>query len=309
MRKLWKWIGIIVGSLLGLLVVLLIGLAIYANTQFHKVVDRSVYEIVADTSPEGLARGEYLVRDAIGCQGCHGPVVAEGEEADRDAPLVGQAEEVSMGPISALFAASNLTPDEATGLGSWTDGEIARAIREGIDRDGVALAIMPSTLFRNMSDADVAAIVGYLRSLEPVHNEIPPVEANLVGKLVLSLGLIEPANPAEEITEPIAAAEPGTAEYGGYMVSIIGCMRCHGETLAGGPLPFAEEGAPLAANLTPAGDLASWTVDEFVLAVQTGVAPDGQLHSSMPRFERLQVEDLQAIFLYLQSLPASQPEE
>ena len=118
MRKLLKWIGIIVGSLLGLLVVLLIGLAIYANTQFHKVVDRSVYEIVADTSPEGLARGEYLVRDAIGCQGCHGPAVAEGEEADRDAPLVGQAEEVSMGPISALFAASNLTPDEATGLGS-----------------------------------------------------------------------------------------------------------------------------------------------------------------------------------------------
>ena len=309
MRKVLKWIGIVVAGLLGLLVVILIGLAIYANTQFHKTVDRLVVEIVADTSPAGLARGEYLVRDAIGCQGCHGAAAAEGEEVDRDAPLSGQAEEVNMGPISALFAASNLTPDEATGLGGWTDGEIARAIREGLDREGVALAIMPSSLFHNMSDADVAAIVGYLRSQEPVNNEIPPVEANLVGKLVLSLGLIEPANPMPAITEPVAAAVPGTAEYGGYMLSIVGCARCHGESLAGGPLPFAEEGAPPAANLTPAGDLANWTADDFVRAVQTGVAPDRELHSAMPHFDRLTVEDLQAIFLYLQSLPASQPEE
>lgn len=161
MRKVFKWIGIVVAGLLGLLVVILIGLAIYGNSQFHKVVDRPVVEIVADTSPEGLARGEYLARDANGCQGCHGPAVEEGEEADRDAPLSGQAEEMSMGPISALFASSNLTPDEATGLGSGTDGEIARAIREGLDKDGVTQAIMPSALFHDMSDADVAAVVGY----------------------------------------------------------------------------------------------------------------------------------------------------
>jgi mono/diheme cytochrome c family protein len=311
MKRVLKWIGIGIAGLLGLLVLAFAGLAVYANVKFHQVVERPVYEITADTSPAGIARGEYLVRDVVGCQDCHGPAVPEGEKQARDAPLSGQAEEVSLGPISALFAAPNLTPDEATGLGSWTDGEIARAIREGLDKDGVSLAIMPSSAFHGLSDADVAAMVGYLRSLEPVANEIPDVEANIVGKIVLTAGLFEPPNPTEPITKPVFAPSLGTAEYGQYIVnSLMFCVRCHGENLAGGPLPMAAPDTPPAANLTPAGELAGWTAEQFITAVRQGTTPAGrQLHEAMPRFAHVSDEDLQAVFLYLQSLPAAQAKQ
>jgi mono/diheme cytochrome c family protein len=307
MKRVLKWIGIVVGVLVGLLVLVSVGLAIFANSQFHKVVERPVYEITADTSPEGIARGEYLIRDVVGCQGCHGPAVPEGEEADRDAPLIGH-EEVSLVPP---FASPNLTPDEATGLGSWTDAEIARAIREGLDKDGVSLAMMPSNFYHTMSDADVAAMVGYLRSLEPVSQAIPTVEANLVAKILLTAGLFGAPNPTDPITEPVVAPESGTAAYGGYLLdTFIGCFRCHGENLAGGPIPFAEAGAPLAANLTPAGELDGWTTDQFITAMRQGTTPSGrELHEAMPRFERVNDADLQAVFLYLQSLSAVQSKE
>lgn len=307
MRKVLKWIGIGLAALIGLLVVVVVGLAIYGNVNFHRVVDRPVYELVADSSPAGIARGEYLVRDVIGCQGCHGPAVAEGEEVDRDAPLIGQAEEVSQGPMQALFAVPNLTPDQETGLGAWSDSEIARAIREGLDRHGVALAIMPSALFQHLSDADTAAIVGYLRSLEPVSNAIPDLDGNIVVKVVLSLGILEPPNPTAPITEPVVMPPAGTAQYGEYLVSFVGCVLCHGENLAGGTLPMAAPDAPEAANLTPAGSLANWNAEQFIQALREGITPDRQLSDSMPRFDRISDEDLRAIFLYLQSLPAGQP--
>ena len=72
------------------------------------------------------------------------------------------------------LVASNITPDPDTGLGKWTDGEIIRAIREGVDRDGNALfPIMPYSHFRNMSEEDAQAIVAYLRSLPPLGPAAP----------------------------------------------------------------------------------------------------------------------------------------
>ncbi len=312
MCKILKWVGIVLGGLIGLIVAAFAGLAIYGQVMFHRKVDRPVYNITADTSPEGVARGEYLVRDVIGCQGCHGPAVAEGQAQDRDAPLVGHAEPASLGPISANFAPPNLTPDDETGLGSWTDAEIARAIREGIDKDGVALAIMPSSAFYSLSDADVAAIVGYLRSLAPVRNEVPPVEANIVGKIVLSIGLFESPNPTAPITAPLAQPEMGTVEYGQYVVSLTGCERCHGENLAGGPIPFAPPDMPPAANLTPAGELAGWSEADFIKAMTSGVTPDSRtLNEAMPwkDYGRLKEEDLRAIFQYLRTVPGAESKE
>ena len=311
MKKVLKWIGIVIGGLLGLLVVVIVGLAIYANINFRRVVERPIYEITADSSPEGIAHGEYLVRDVIGCQGCHGAIESEDEEPERDAPLIGNAIEVSEGPMQALFAPSNLTPDVETGLGAWSDAEIARAIREGIDKNNESLVIMPSYAFHNLSDADVAAIVGYLRSLEPVSNPIPDVELNLVGKIAFTTGFVGPASPTEPITEAVMTPEKGTVEYGDYFVNSLGlCTICHGENLAGGEVPFAEPDTPRALNLTPAGELQGWTEADFITAVRTGVTPTGrELHEAMPRLEKVTDEDLQAVFLYLQSIPAAQPED
>ncbi len=70
--------------------------------------------------------------------------------------------------------APNITPDPATGAGSWSDDGLARAIREGVRQDGRALfQLMPYRAFRAMSDQDLASVVVYLRSLPPVSKDSP----------------------------------------------------------------------------------------------------------------------------------------
>ena len=90
------------------------------------------------------------------------------------------------------------------------------------------------------------------------------------------------------------------------MVALGACSDCHQANLAGGKLPFAEEGQPMAANLTPAGELAGWSESDFIAAVQTGQHPSGRLlHDGMPRYS-MSAEDLAAIFKYLQTLPPAE---
>jgi len=302
MRKVVKWFLILLGGLLGLLVVAVIGLSIYGTMKFKpKYANRPLYPISADTSPEGLRRGKYLMEEAMGCdEACHSP---EGK------PFQGTFEDIKQGPIAAVFAVPNLTPDKESGLGSWSDAEIARAIREGVDKDGVGLVVMPAYNYHALSDADVAAMVGYLRSLQPVHHEIPPFSANIIAKIMMAMGAFGPSSVGEPITAPKETPASGTPEYGKYMVALGACSDCHKENLAGGPLPFAEPGSPLSANLTPAGELSKWTEAQFVAAVREGRHPGGgNLHDDMPRY-KMTVEDLASIFAYLKTLPPAEQQK
>jgi mono/diheme cytochrome c family protein len=302
MRRAIKWILIVLGGLVGLLVVAIIGLAIYGTMKFKpKYANRPLYAITADTSPEGMTRGKYLMENAMGCdEACHSP---EGK------PFQGTYENINEGPIAALFAVPNLTPDQETGLGSWSDAEIARAIREGVDKDGVGLVVMPAYNYHALSDADVATIVGYLRSLQPVRNEIPPFSANMVAKIMMAMGAFGPGSVGEPITAPQETPPSGTPEYGKYMVALGACSDCHKENLAGGPIPFASEGTPWAANLTPAGELSKWTEAQFIAAVREGRHPGGgNLHDDMPRYSMTD-EDLKSIFMYLKTIPPAEPKK
>ena len=302
MRRILKWFLIVLGSLVGLVVVAFIGLALYATMKFKpKYTNRPLYPINADTSPAGLARGKYLMEDAMNCNNaCHSP---EGK------PFQGAHENINQGPISIVFAVPNLTPDQATGLGSWSDAQIARAIREGVDKDGVGLVVMPAYNYHALSDADVAAMVGYLRFLQPVHNEIPPFYANVVAKIMMAVGAFGPGSVGQPITAPQETPSSGTPEYGKYMVALGACTDCHKPNLAGGPIPFASEGTPWAANLTPAGELSKWTQAQFIAAVREGRHPGGgNLHDEMPRY-KMTDEDLRAIFMYLKTLSPAQPKK
>ena len=296
MRKALKWIGIVLGGLLALLLVLAIALLIYGQFSFKRTIaNRPLYQISADTSPEGLERGKYLAESVMGCDSaCH---------TNKETPFIGMADEIHEGPISGVFAVPNLTPDKETGLGAWTDAEIARAIREGVDKEGVSLVVMPSSNFHNMSDADVAALVGYLRSLGPVKNEIPSIQLNAIAKVLLAAGMFGPSPVGKPITQSQQAPPAGTAEYGAYLVSLGMCRDCHGKDLNGsasGPAGFAP-------NLTPGGELASWSEADFLTAMHSGVTPSGRMLSEeMPwkAYGKMVDEDLKAIWLHLQSLPA-----
>ena len=138
MKNALKWVGIILCSMIGLIVLSAAGLFIYGQISFKTTnTDRPLYPIEADTSQDGIERGKYLMETATGCtDGCH-------TSAGNDTPLSGNSVEISEGSISFTFAVPNLTPDAETGLGNWKDAEIARAIREGVDKDGVSLVVMP----------------------------------------------------------------------------------------------------------------------------------------------------------------------
>jgi mono/diheme cytochrome c family protein len=184
--------------------------------------------------------------------------------------------------------------------------------------------IMPSDWFKEMADADVLALVAYLRSLPPVVNAVPPQEPSFVAKALFTFGVLKP-QPA--ITGPLDAPPAGeSVAYGRYLAATLaGCLDCHtprdlsnGEFYldslgAGSTIAFGEaEGAAFqtyARNITPDKEtgIGNWSEEQFLAALTTGMRPDGTvLDPMMPyaHFKALSEPDLRAIHLYLRSLPA-----
>lgn len=125
---------------------------------------------IAHADPAEHARGAYLAR-IMDCGGCHTSRGPDGLP-ETDAELAGGAVGFDLPGLGVVWP-SNLTPDP-TGLGGWTDAEIADAIRLGVRPDGRALApVMPWQSYAALSDADVMALVAYLRALPPVARPTP----------------------------------------------------------------------------------------------------------------------------------------
>ena len=131
--------------------------------------------VIAQTKPtsEKLRRGEYLVT-IMDCTGCHTPGVFFGKP-DMQRPLAG-SEVGFLLPGLGTFFPPNLTPDKETGLGSWSEADIAKAVRQGIRPDGRTLApIMPYKNYGRLTDADASALAAYLKTLKPVVNRVPAI--------------------------------------------------------------------------------------------------------------------------------------
>jgi len=168
---------------------------------------------------------------------------------------------------------------------------------------------MPSRIWYYLSDDDLADLIAYLKSLPPVDNELPKTELGPLGRVMLTLGQLPPDIIPNVITidhdgpRPVAP-EPGvTVEYGKYLA--ITCTLCHGANLNGKTITTDAE--YLAPNLTPGGELHYWSEDDFIATLRTGVTPGGkQLKSAMPwkYFGQMTDDEMKAVWLYLQSLPA-----
>src|SRR5215470_787331 len=118
-----------------------------------------------------VARGKYLVQLA-GCTDCHTPGHLLGKPDI--ARFLGGSDVGFEMPGLGIFVGPNLTPDNGTGLGSWTSDEIVTAIQTGVRPDGrILAAIMPWRAYAGLRQSDAAAIVEYLRSLPPVINKVP----------------------------------------------------------------------------------------------------------------------------------------
>jgi mono/diheme cytochrome c family protein len=284
-----KRVGLVLSSLLTLACTLVIGVALVG---FYKINFPRHRPTVADIrvagTPDQVARG---ARFGAFCALCHSP--------NANVPLVGENFSQGGPPVGTLYA-TNLTP--AGEIKDWSDGEIIRAIREGVHKSGRALIIMPSEAFHNLSDVDVQAIVAYLRSQPAIGPSTPTTKLNVVGALFIGAGLA-PTSAQPPITQPIVApAEGASADYGVYLVSILGCRLCHGENLAGrksgGP------GPPGGPNLTLI--LPKWGVEDFIHTLRTGVDPYNRtLAEGMPWKQISSFasdQDLKAIHTYLHGL-------
>ena len=286
-----KWAGLVLSSLLALVFGLATVLALVGFYRINFPPDRpAVPDVHVTATPERLARG---ARFAGLCAGCHSP--------DGTPPLVGQDFLAEGGPPVGTLYAPNLTP--AGEIRDWSDGELIRAIREGVHQSGRALLIMPSETFHNLSDDDVQAIVAYLRAQPATGEGSPPAKFNVLGAILLGAGLA-PTSAQPPITQPVSAPPEGTsAEYGHYLVSVLACRECHGQDLAG--RMGGGMGPPGGPNLTEI--VPQWSVEDFVRTLRTGVDPNNhELIADMPWKEISTFaddSDLAAIYSYLHDLP------
>lgn len=310
MKKLFRivvWTGIAV-------LLLIAGFYTLVQIIWDREIDAPYPEIHASTDPAVLARGEYLVYGPSHCAVCHVPMdrMLEVDNGLR-LPLTGGFEEVI--PGFGIIRAPNLTPDEETGIGKLSDGEIARSMRHMVSSDGRPL--FPFMEFQEMSDDDLTAIISFLRSQEPVRNHVKPSEYTFMGKALLAFGLFKPKGP--DVIPPVSVAPDATIAYGKYLANdVAGCRSCHtimdnkgnpaGPDFSGGFVFYPTEGSKgyafVSPNITPhetSGVMAHWTEEVFVNRFRAGRAFE---HSHMPwgSYSRMTDDDLKAIYRYLQSL-------
>jgi mono/diheme cytochrome c family protein len=168
---------------------------------------------------------------------------------------------------------------------------------------------MPSGDFRWWPDEDVVAVISWWRQQPAVNRPNGPIEVGTLGKVLDRQDLI-PIDIARRIDHDApreTAPEPApTAAYGAFIGKL--CQGCHGETLAGGPIPGAPPDMPVPSNLTPhETGLASWSKEDFYRVLDEGINKDGKkLDPMMPvaTLKAMNETEREALWAYLQKLPA-----
>lgn len=291
-RRVLKWIGIGLAALVG--VVLVAGVVLYfvGGSRVNQTYELAVEEVPIPTDAESIARGQHLAAILV-CTDCHG------------ANLGGNSSFSIPGMLT--IPTPNLTRG-AGGVGSaFTDADWVRAIRHGVGKDGRALMIMPAGAFSQLSKDDLGALIAWVKSVPPVDSDLPPRSIDLLGRMMAAVGMFPPSA-VEKIDHaaPFASGpkEGDSLAMGAYLTRT--CTECHGADLNGalfGP-PGQEVPTP---NLTPGGELNGWSKDDFFTLLRSGVTPTGRsISEEMPwrAFGQMTDEELDAVWLYLHSLPA-----
>jgi mono/diheme cytochrome c family protein len=282
-----KWGGSGMAALSAVLAGLIGALLLAGVFKLHARSAPPVTLKVAGTEDQ-IRRGQSIA-DGF-CSACHSDTgtMTGGLDIGKHFPL----------PVGS-FVASNLTP--AGELSRWSDGDIYRAIRNGVDREGHWLIVMSYTNAGKVSDEDIQALIAYLRSLpaagQPTPN--PPDHLSALGLVMLGAGLLPTGKPTS--TDSIVAPPQGpTVQYGEYIVSYQDCRECHGQKLTGGT---PGQLGPLGPDLSL---VKQWTFEAFAATMRTGVDPNGHtLGKEMPwrPIGRMNDETLRALYEYLAHLP------
>jgi mono/diheme cytochrome c family protein len=293
--------------------------AVGAAAMFFYVLNPKVHDAskqTAPTGPDAVARGKYLAESVAVCMSCH-------SESEPDKPgdpirpgMLGSGRDFGPMPdFPGRVRAGNLTPDPKHGLAAWSDGEITRAIREGVDRNGRTLfPFMPYSTYRvTLSDEDAFAIVAYLHALPPIDHDPGPMEVDFPVSMFVRaapLPVDKPAGPAPPPSDLEAR--------GAWLLAVGSCGACHTPLDGGRPKPgmqYAGNDAPFALgnlkvyapNLTSdaATGLGAWSDADILRAFDEGVGKDGKPIYVMPwpSYRGLTDADKKAMVAALRKLP------
>jgi mono/diheme cytochrome c family protein len=288
-NRLLKWGG--AGSA-GLLAAMVLVVIVLMSAGLLKLTARTAAtpNLKVAGTPDQIQRGRAIA-DSF-CGACHSRTgtLTGGVDIGKDIPI----------PVGSLVS-SNLTP--AGQLSHWSDGEIFRAIRNGVDANGRWLILMSYTNAGKLSDDDIQAVISYIRGQSAAGEMTPepPDHLNPLGLIMLGAGLLPGGKPVQNGVIKAPPKSPG-AEYGEYILSYQDCRECHGANLMGG---VQGQLGPIGPGLTLVKD---WKLEEFISTMRKGTDPAGhELGKQMPwqPIGKMDDEELTAIYEYLIHLPGS----
>jgi len=293
MKKIFKWIGIVLVSLVGLILIAALTLFLMGNARLNKTYDFPPSNLTIPTDATSIARGQHIAKAL--CEGCHG------------ADLSGINNWFAGGPLGTIDSA-NLTSGEG-GVGqTYTDEDLVGAIRHGIDSEGKPTFMPAVVSTAYLSDEDLAAVIAYIKSVPPVDHITYGKQFKPLAMILFAAGML-PAFPAEVVSHEthVTAPAPGvTVEYGSYLVDTHDCHVCHGQNMNGGKFPDPTQKI-ITPNLTAGGETGFWKEDDFINTIRTGTTPSGHMlnpeHMPWKEFRNMTDDELKAIWMYLQSLP------
>jgi cytochrome c553 len=298
----------------GLIALLVLGLVVKFYVLSPK--SRPAQAMKAPTDAAAIAKGKYLVDNVCGCLGCHSKI-DDSKPGDFFVPgTEGQGRDFGEIPNYPIhIRARNITPDKATGIGDWTDGEIVRAMREGVSRDGSALfPQMPyQTYAKTLSDEDALAIVAYLRTLKPINNNPGKTQVNFP----VSMFIRAVPQPLEKSPPPAPPVSDKMAR-GNWLITTASCHDCHdgmtdhmepipGKELAGGAkFPLTGDKYVVVPNITSdkATGIGAYSDDDLKRVFEEGKGKDGRDLFMMPwsYYKGMTPEDKDALFAALRAV-------
>jgi cytochrome c553 len=279
-KKFLRWLGFVV---LGVVAVVVFAI-MYMHFAFEREFARK-YKVSAETlsvslptDPSEIAEGKRLAQ-LTGCTHCHAENLAGAVPVDI--------------PGVARFVAPNLT----TMLPTYSDAELVALLRRGVKRDGGGAWLMPSQMFRNLHDDDLARIIAWVRTVPATDGITERTQIRLMGRAIVVMGQFKSA--AQQIEE-LNAAGPGvdTSGRGAYLVMNL-CTECHAQDLKGEP-------ATKAPSLVVAK---GYSAEAFTRLMNSGVGLGDRTFELMTptakaRFAHLSADEVDAIYAFLQSRPA-----
>jgi mono/diheme cytochrome c family protein len=280
---------------------------------------RPAPEVKAPSTPEAIERGRYLAHHVAACVGCHSPVSEDKPgEPVIEGKLGGGRDFGELPGFPGHLRASNLSSDKTHGIGAYTDGEVLRAMREGVGKDGHALfPQMPYlTYAKTLNDADALAIIAYLRTLPPQTNDPGKLEL----KFPVSMFIRGAPAPLDSPPPPPPPASDKLAR-GNWLLDVCSCHDCHdtmdgrrqkipGKAFGGGakfPLPNGK-GVAIASNISSdkATGIGAYSDDDLRRVLDEGKGKAGRFLYVMPwsYYGGMTKEDKEALLVALRAAPA-----